>query len=327
MLKILAMLLIAIMATFTGCSSNGEEVSPSSHLEEKLEESDSDVMPEKLMQEYLSSYGVELESEGTCPKCKKDTMLTNMGLCVKCSYDDVYMTENDSEITDEPSVANNDSNSSSNSNNEKRLDDYGNIIYESNGYLTKFGKDGDASTKPFGIKEGKGKDSNGFTKVKEGNDGFYVHCNECGNNFFDNIYEECPKCNSNNISANIFNSIELGFCNSEYEDGEGKATSYDEWFPTLDNRCTGGSYNGEDRRFELQSFGGQLLAIRDLYNNGKIMGLLVMNEEYNSIEDSYCYKNHDNLLFFRNFVKFPSLRIAEEIPDNAFLKYIGYYND
>lgn len=342
MLKMLSALLIAVMVTFTGCSLNGEEVSPSKNLEEQMEENNSEVVPEKVMEDYLSSYDVELEDEGICPKCKKNDTLTNMGLCIRCSYDTIYMNEHDPELRNEQSVENNNSNVNSNStiNSGNEIDTsepdsnyYSNV---NNCQLrSNFGKDGKSTEKIEDVVPDTGKDSNGFSKVKIGNDGYYVTCNNCGSCFFDNVYDGCPNCGSSNYNDIIYTAPGLGFIgNSAYDIVDIQTTTsediFNDRYNVLFSRTNGHSYDADAERFVLQSFGGRILAIRDLVDNGKIVGFLYDLEDHNSIDETYSTQVTKSSISFSSFGKINSVAVSDKIDpkqDNGLFMAIGYYDN
>lgn len=347
MLKMLSVLLIAAMVTFTGCSSKGEQVSPSKHLEEQMEENNANVVPEKVMEDYLSSYDVELESEGVCPKCKKNDTLTNMGLCIRCSYDTIYMNEHDPELRNAQSDENNNSNINSNnttnstninSDNEIDTSDPDSNYYSNDNNCqlrSNFGKDGKSTEKIEVVIPDTGKDSNGFSKVKVGNDGYYVTCNNCGSCFFDNVYDGCPNCGSSNYSDIVYTALGLGFTgNSAYDIVDIQTTTsediFNDRYNVLFSRTNGHSYDEDAERFVLQSFGGRILAIRDLVDNGKIVGFLFDLEDHNSINETYSTQVTQSSISFSSFGKINSVAVLDKIDskqDNELFKAIGYYDN
>lgn len=266
MLKIIMSLIIsAILACTLGGCQNEEK--PSESLKNAIEEkADGSIMPEKIMQEYLISYGIDLhESDGDCPKCNdKNVPLTSVCLCLTCSYDMVYYNENDPEMngTDGYELSDETLNSNNNSN------DY---YYNNNPSFTSGYNDGEPTTE-FGVyKAGTGTDSNGFPKLAEGNDGYFVRCNYCGQFFFDNRFKECPDCHSADYTTVLLQPEHLA--DYDLHDANGNYM-----------------YANVDR-LVLQGISGQYLVVRDTFNNGEIVGCLSISSENNSYIRQDCYRS------------------------------------
>lgn len=263
MLKIIISLIIsAIMAGTLGGCQNGEK--PSESLKNAIEEkSDGSVIPEQVMQEYLTNYGIEInESDGDCPKCgDKNVQLTSVGLCLSCSYDMVYLNENDPEINGSDGYKLNDETETANSNN-----------YSNNKPSFTSGNNDGEPTKEFGrFKPGTGIDSNGFPKLARGNDGYFVHCNYCGQFFFDNRFKECPDCHSTDYTTVLLEPENLA--------------SYDLY------DANGNYMYANVKRLVLQGVAGKFLVVRDTFDNGKIVGCLPFDSENDSYMRQDCYKS------------------------------------
>ncbi len=276
MLKAIITLIISgLMAgSLGGCGAENQK--PSEQLEQAIEESGENIMPEKVIDEYLLNYGIDLhESDGTCPKCgEENAELTSVGLCLYCSYDMVYENENDPEIANDESSNNNSNSKSSNSKttSDSPLDD---LMYSG------------TPTKTIG------RFSSNNNKIKEGNDGLLCECAECHQAFFSNRYNSCPNCGSSNYNVVYMTAGELGYINDEIE-GNSSYDSFDDLGAvcTLYNRNTGKSYSSLDQRFVIQGFCGKMGLVRDSKENYKIMGCIVSHKDDSYLEsESYDYKH------------------------------------